>query len=161
MEKKIVFSLAIICCVVSFALAVSPTDRKLKLYVSGSSMEPLLTDGETILATKVRSPSELPGNYPVCIFYGESDAVLVKRLIGYPGDEVELSDGATYVNGSCIMDQTSNSWDNMKFHVPDDGYLFLGDNRGASADARHWAETYVPGSAIIGYIPDSGLEVNK
>lgn len=85
----------------------------------------------------------------------------VKRLIGLPGDHVEIKgdpmNGATvYVNGEELDEPYINGVMNyttaMEFDVPEGEYFFLGDNRNGSWDARFWNNTFVERNQIEGNV---------
>lgn len=104
--------------------------------VSGDSMSPTLRDGQIVIGSNVVAAER--GNI---YLFEEPDAgqYAIKRLIGIPGDKVELKDGATYVNGELYMEAPGDSWDNNSWALQADEYLFLGDHRGVSYDGRHWS----------------------
>ncbi len=80
---------------------------------------------------------------------------LVKRLIGLPGDTVEVkADGSVYVNGELLEEPyvTKAESEAKTFNVPDKSYLFFGDNRPISYDARYWDNPYINESKIIGEV---------
>lgn len=71
----------------------------------------------------------------------------IKRIIGLPGETVEIRDAKIYINGSetpLEEDYLKEEWvvknDGFTFQVPEGCYLMLGDNRNDSSDARYWAE---------------------
>lgn len=128
------------------------------IVVSGNSMEPTYSDGDVLFVSKVNSQDDLSPDHPVCCITSEDGYFVLKRLIGYPGDLVELKDGRTYVNGELLQERESPSWDNMVFECGEDEYLFLGDNRAASFDARYWDTPFVPLSSIVSQVRESQLE---
>ena len=78
---------------------------------------------------------------------------LVKRLIGLPGDMVEVkADGTVFVNEEKLEEPyaTQAVTDSRIFNVPENSYLFLGDNRPISYDARYWENPYINEEKIIG-----------
>lgn len=86
----------------------------------------------------------------VTFWSDELDKLLVKRVIGLPGDTVSFSGGYVYVNGQRLeedyLDQQGGtiSPNQSSFTVPEGCLFFLGDNRSGSNDARYWEESYIP-----------------
>ena len=81
----------------------------------------------------------------------------IKRVIGLPGETVVIQDSKIYINGSSEPLEEAylpEEWvicnGPFEFHIPNDSYLMLGDNRNNSKDARYWTNTYVTRDAIIG-----------
>lgn len=127
------------------------------VVVSGQSMEPFYHDGDILMITHVSSTSDIPAGNPVCWVQLDDGTNVIKRLIGYPGDVVELRDGATYVNGGLLMDRTTASWDSSIYTLGSGDYLFLGDNRANSLDGRDWDGHFVSIENIKGVVKNSLL----
>lgn len=90
------------------------------------------------------------------IVYFQSDemgAILIKRVIGMPGDTVEEKNGGIYVNGVKIdepyLAESPKDEDSGPFVVPDNCYFLMGDNRNNSYDARYWEKPYIEKTEII------------
>lgn len=105
------------------------------VVISGESMERTLLDGDIVLSSKVIS---LEVGECYMLQEPEGNYYVVKRLVGMPGDHIELRDGILYRNDALLMNATGDSWDNYEWFLGWDEYLFLGDNRAESYDGRHW-----------------------
>ena len=123
------------------------------LHVPSESMEPTMNVNEEFITKIVDSDDEI--TYGIYGFYSaEEDTMMVKRIVGLPGDVVEFVDGKMYRNNEAI-DEDYVLYDSKfteKFSVPDGHYLMLGDNRADSFDARYWANTYIPREDIVGKV---------
>ena len=83
----------------------------------------------------------------VTFWSDELGKVLVKRVIGLPGEEVSFADGYVYINGEMLdeyyLPARGITESDKTFVVPEGCVFFLGDNRTGSLDARFWADPYV------------------
>ena len=110
--------------------------------VDGSSMLNTLTDGDFMIATKYDYLAGDPERFDVviCDYPNTSDGKYrVKRVIGLPGDTVELVAGELYINGEHLeqqFDMTDNQAYFGPYVVPEDHYFVMGDNRDNSHDSR-------------------------
>jgi len=121
--------------------------------VEGSSMEPNLYNGQRLLINKIAYSNPQRGD--IIIFppphVANPDKDFIKRIIGLPGELIEIKDGIVYINGSLLDEpyiEDNASIDMSLTVVPDGEYLVLGDNRSNSQDSRFgWT---VPGESIVG-----------
>lgn len=124
-----------------------------QVSVPTSSMYPTIKPGDRIIVTRVYNPSNLERGNIVVFESDELKETLIKRLIGLPGDDVLVDDsGNVYINGE-LLDEPYIVNPNNKagnFKIPEDKYLFLGDNRANSRDARYWEEPFIDSSKIKG-----------
>jgi len=77
----------------------------------------------------------------------------IKRVIGLPGDTVEITNGIVYINGNKLKEDYVLHNDNNDYgpyNVPENSYFVLGDNRTNSYDARFWINKYVDKGSIMG-----------
>ena len=141
-----------------------------------SSMEPSFYQGYCIMVSKVAYHSSVPQRGDVIVFnpppaaLEESPYPFIKRVIGLPGDIVEVKDGIVSINGTDIdesykkQEPSQYNTDFGPTEVPDGKYFVLGDNRNNSNDSRNgW---FVPRDNIIGkawfiYWPPSRLGLVK
>lgn len=95
------------------------------------------------------------GDVVVFVKEDDPDTALVKRLIGLPGEIVDIRNGSVYINGEPLEESYLGSNDTAytkTFYVPEDCYLFLGDNRVDSLDARYWEQPYVHKDYLLGKV---------
>lgn len=145
--------LAIVLKTCVFANAVVPT----------GSMLNTIQEGDRIIASRLAYINEDPERYDVVIFKFPDDEkqFFVKRIVGLPGETVEVVNGIVYVtktDGSTIQlddDFVTNctpTGDFGPFVVPEDCYFMMGDNRNTSNDSRFWKDKYVHKDKIIGKV---------
>ncbi|MCA9994663.1 MAG: signal peptidase I [Anaerolineales bacterium] len=133
--------------------------------IDGSSMNPTLADSQYLLINNVTYYLDEPERGDIIVFlHPRSDLNLIKRVIGLPGDHVEVRDGMVIVNQVSLDEpyiaappNYSGIWD-----VPDGQYFVLGDNRNNSSDSHSWG--FLPvgnilGKASVVYWPPSDWEM--
>ena len=128
--------------------------------VDGQSMQPALYQGQRLFVVKVFLE---PGRGDIIIIHPPiaPNEEFVKRLIGLPGDTIEIKNGTVYVNGILlnepyIKDKPTYTYGPVK--VPPNNYFVLGDNRNASTDSHFgWTVTRqeIVGKAWLRYWPFS------
>jgi len=119
-----------------------------------SSMEPNFQQGECIMVNKVSYHSSGPQRGQVIIFNPPFDSgyPFIKRVIGLPGETVEIKDGNVFINGTALEEdeyiKERPTYTMAATQVPENEYFVLGDNRNNSNDS-HTGWT-VPRDNIIG-----------
>lgn len=112
--------------------------------VSGSSMETTLSSGDQLIVDKISYRFRDPKRYDIVVFpyRYEENTYYIKRIIGLPGETVQIVDGMVYINGSPLNEHYGNEVieDPGSAADPitlgDDEYFVLGDNRNNSQDSR-------------------------
>ena len=112
--------------------------------VDGHSMEPTLSDGDNLIVDKLSYRFRDPERYDIIVFpYQHAEnTYYIKRIIGLPGDTVQVIDGYVYINGKKldehygaeVMEDPGIAAEPIK--LGDDEYFVLGDNRNHSSDSR-------------------------
>lgn len=145
--------IAIVLKTFVFANAVVPT----------GSMLNTIQEGDRIIASRLAYINNDPERYDIIIFRNpdNEEECFVKRVIGLPGETVQIVNGIVYVtqtNGETI--QLNDSFvtncepygDFGPFEVPEDSYFMMGDNRNTSWDSRFWDNKYVHKDKILGKV---------
>ena len=113
--------------------------------VIGSSMEPMLEDGDNLIVDKISYRFEEPRRFDIIVFpfrYAEK-TYYIKRIIGLPGETVYIDEsGAVYINGEVLKESYGKETiiDPGRAFEPvvlgEDEYFVMGDNRNNSSDSR-------------------------
>ena len=126
--------------------------------VSGQSMETTLQDGDNLIVDKISYRFHDPSRYDIIVFpyKYEENTFYIKRIIGLPGEIVQVKDGYTYINGKKltsdiygreVMDEPGIAEEPVK--LGKDEYFVLGDNPPASVDSRFWNEPFISREDIL------------
>lgn len=144
--------------------------------VEGQSMMPKLHDQDRIFVNKFIYPlrewigDKEPikrGDIVVLLYPDDPSKSYIKRVVGLPGEEVNVENGKLYINGAQAaepyLDSEYISSDSMpgSVHVKEHHYFVMGDNRRNSSDSRYWGlvpEKYIYGKAIFRYYPFTPIE---
>jgi len=116
--------------------------------VKGESMLDTLQDGEVMLVTKPEYLFGDPafGDVVICHYPGRGLEYFVKRVMGLPGDVIEIRDNTVYRNGEALEEpyltpeRNDNGFDMAPFFLGEDEYFVVGDNRYNSHDSRDWKD---------------------
>ena len=113
--------------------------------VSGSSMETTLSNGDNLIVDKLTYHFKEPKRYDIIVFpyKYEENTYYIKRIIGLPGETVQIIDGYTYINGEQLVGDIYGA-EVMEaagiaaepITLGEDEYFVLGDNRNHSSDSR-------------------------
>ncbi len=144
------------------ALAVLYVSARMHTWrMEGSSMEPTFHDNQLLTTVKHGQPSR--GDVIVFKYPGDTTRDFIKRVIGVPGDTVEVRDETVFVNGSPLKEDFIKDPPNYTYPpktVPPNSYWVLGDSRRNSFDSHAWGLAcqptqqcdFVPAENIIGQI---------
>ncbi|MEY8337702.1 signal peptidase I [Lachnospiraceae bacterium 62-35] len=145
---KVVFTAACIAFVLNtFIIANS--------NVPTGSMIPTIMAGDRVIGSRLSYRFSAPERGDIAIFIWpdspEGEKIYyVKRVIGLPGDTVDIIGSHVYLNGSdtpldepYLNEEMEPALEPLHFEVPEDSYFMMGDNRNYSSDARFWKNHYV------------------
>ncbi|MCY7285693.1 MAG: signal peptidase I [Cyanobacteria bacterium CAN_BIN43] len=130
-------------------------------YIPSESMVPTLEVNDRLMVEKLSYLFHPPNRGDVVVFWPpdrlkqqnpelKKDA-FIKRVIGLPGDQVEVKEGKVFINNKPLIEDYIAAKPNYQWGpeiVPNDSYLVLGDNRNNSYDSHFWG--YVPRQNLIG-----------
>lgn len=128
-------------------------------YIPSGSMEPTLEINDRLVVEKVSYHFNPPQRGDIVVFWppetlfseGRRRDAFIKRVIGLPGDTVEVTNGNVIVNGERLEEDYIKAPPDYTWGpetVPDGSYVVFGDNRNSSFDSHSWG--FVPEENIIG-----------
>ena len=163
--KEWVIDIAVVACIAVFVWKFVGYG----VWITSGSMIPTLEIKDRLIVTRIHNPESLKEG-DIVLFKNDEfkDEILIKRLIGLPGDKIEIKDGVVFRNGEQLKEDYVKNNERISgiYKVPEGKYFFLGDNRANSDDSRHWENPYVEeshleGKAIIKYYPIKDFQVIK
>lgn len=150
--KVIIFAIVFVLIVNNFIL--------INAQIPSESMEKTIMTGDRIFGFRLAYKFEEPKRYDIVIFKYPDDPeqkeLYIKRVIGLPGDKVEIKGGKVYINDSqeplddSFCPETPWGGDDAVYNVPEGHYFMMGDNRNYSNDSRLWNNKYVAMDKIVG-----------
>ncbi len=127
--------------------------------VPSGSMEKTIMTGDRVVANRLSYVFSEPKRFDMIVFKfpDDNETLFVKRLIGLPGEKVEIRDGLVFIDDSemPLEDSFVNGipyGDSGPYFVPEDCYFMLGDNRNNSNDARSWNNKFVTKEQLLGKV---------
>lgn len=136
--------------------------------IPSGSMEPTLTEGDMIMVNKITYRFTPPKRGDIIVFKYPVDPSrdFVKRLIGLPGEVVQIKDSTLYINGRVVdqpyLPKGLRYADFGPVTVDKDSYFMMGDNRNDSQDSRYWGDMpkkNIIGKAVLIYWPLSRIRL--
>ena len=122
------------------------------VVIAGESMMPTLHSHERVIVNKLDYLFNSPRRWDLVTFEYKTGRSFVKRIVGMPGDVVEIKNGDLYINGLFIeepyVDSARGNFGPEK--VPENHFFLLGDNRNYSRDSRCESVGFVPAEKIEG-----------
>ena len=131
--------------------------------VPTGSMLNTIQEGDRVIASRLAYVKDDPQRYDIVIFKYPDDEkqYYVKRIVGLPGETVEVVNGVVYVtktdgktvqlDDSFVTKETPTG-NYGPYTVPADSYFMMGDNRNHSEDSRFWQNKFVKKNKIVGKV---------
>ena len=156
---KDIFEVVVGCVAAVFLSFVIIFSIGMRTSVIGDSMEPTLYNAQEILISRFAYKLTNPKRFDVIVFLpngNQNSHFYVKRVIGLPGETLQIKNGSVYINGALLTED--EQFDKMvdagiavnEITLSGDEYFVLGDNRNDSSDSRVPSVGNVAKSSIIG-----------
>lgn len=129
-----------------------------RTHVSGDSMKNTLHHGDQLIVDKITYRFKDPVRYDIIVFpyQYEENTFYIKRIIGLPGETVQIVDGEIYINGEVLRETYGREviqdpgMAAEPIKLGEDEYFVLGDNRNASSDSREPSVGVIRKKDIVG-----------
>ncbi|MFC1720817.1 signal peptidase I [Patescibacteria group bacterium] len=141
--------------------------------VSGGSMDPTFGNGHYLIIDQISYRFEEPERGDVIVFKYPNDTskFFIKRIIGLPGETVDLQNGSTVIKneilpGGFTLDEPYVKFkknDTISITLADDEYFVMGDNRKASSDSRIWGPLkteFIKGETLVRLLPITKVDIH-
>lgn len=129
-----------------------------QIPIAGHSMTPLLESGDVVLMNRLTYDFGKPGRFDVVVFEREDKKLNVKRVIGLPGETVQIRGGQVYIDGRLLDEPEGLCFISLAgiadqpVKLLENEYFLLGDNRDSSEDSRFSNVGNVNGKQILGKV---------
>jgi signal peptidase I, bacterial type len=164
-QIKEAIKIVILAVVLSFGLRATVVDARV---VPTESMLPTIKVGDRLLVDKISYKFTDINRGDVVVFHAPSNVDqkgidYVKRIIGLPGDKIEIRDGKVFINEIELNEPYEKEKPNYTYApiiVPEETYFVMGDNRNHSNDSHYWgvlAKNNIVGKVFVRYWPLSHL----
>ena len=151
--STVVYLLAVVVLTVLFVQFVGQ-----RTHVNGDSMNVTLEDGDNLIVDKISYRFKDPERFDIIVFpyQYQENTYYIKRIIGMPGETVQVKDGMVYIDGE-VLEETYGK-EEMRYAgiaadpiiLGEDEYFVLGDNRNNSSDSRDPSVGNIEEDQIVG-----------
>lgn len=136
-----------------------------KVLVPTAAMEPTIKAGDSVVVDPFHYINHSINRFDMVMFLppkeslrpGEKDAYYVKRVVGLPGEQIELRKGKVFINGKQLDEPFATNPSDDDFaplNIPQGEYFLLGDNRPNSLDSRYWPHATVRQEGIVAKVTE-------
>jgi len=174
---RIIVEIIIYIALILICIFVIPKYVVQRTIVDGQSMMNTLHDEDNLIVEKVSYRFSNPDRFDIVVFYPygkeeDPEDYYVKRIIGLPGETIQIIDSDIYINGEILEENygrvpiTSAGVAREPLTLGEDEFFVLGDNRGASEDSRDFGpveKSDISGQVVLRIYPFKrfGLMTNK
>lgn len=159
-KQKVISEIANWAIIIGVALILATLINKfviIKAEVISGSMEDTMQIDDVYLGSRLSYVFGDPERGEIVFFKfpDNEEETFVKRVIGLPGEKIEIKDGKVYINDSAeplyepYLKETPRKEDFGPVVVPEDSYFMMGDNRNHSSDSRAWNTFYVTRDELL------------